>query len=196
MLYYRKDNSLFELITSGSMFAGKTSTLLTRLETFIRAGRKVQLFYPKGSQDRYKATGKVVAHNGIQMPGIEVKDPEEILAKLYPHVEVIGIDEIQLFPASIVSVVEKLVADGHIVIGAGLTLLADGRSFGPMPELLARADVITQVYGVCTECGNPAVRCWPKFNKTEDVVLGNDYIALCRRCWYKKQEEEKYADKN
>jgi thymidine kinase len=191
MLYYRKDNSLFELITSGSMFAGKTSTLLTRLDTFIRAGRKVQLFYPKGSQDRYKETGKVIAHNGIQMPGIEVKDPEEILTKSDPHVEVIGIDEIQLFPASIITVIEELIKSQHIVIGAGLALLADGRSFGPMPELLARADVITQVYGVCAECDNPAVRCWPKFNKAEDVVLGNDYIALCRRCWYKKIKETK-----
>ncbi|KXG74669.1 Thymidine kinase [Fervidicola ferrireducens] len=192
MVYYRRrDNSIFELIASGSMFAGKTSTLLSRLETFILAGRKVQLFYPVHSQDRYGAKNMVVAHNGARMTGIEVRDAKEILEKLSPATEVVGIDEIQLFSPEIVEVVEELVRSGRIVIGAGLTLLADGRPFGPMPELLARADIITQVYGVCAECGDPAVRSWPTFDKKSDIVLGNDYIALCRRCWYKKIEAER-----
>lgn len=191
MLYYRRrDNSISELIVSGSMFAGKTSTLLSRLETFILAGRKVQLFYPAHSQDRYGVKNMVVAHNGARMSGIEVQSAAEILEKISPTTEVVGIDEIQLFTPEIIDVVEKLVKSGRIVIGAGLTLLADGRPFGPMPELLARADIITQVYGVCAECGDPAVRSWPTFDKKSDIVLGNDYIALCRRCWYKKIESK------
>lgn len=189
MLYYPK--ALFELISSGAMFAGKTSTLLARLETFQRAGRKVQLFYPAGSQDRYHTEGYVVTHNGAKMPGTEVENARMIREKTDPDTEVVGIDEIQLFDRDIVTVVEELVGTGRIVIGAGLALLSNGKPFGSMPELLARADIITQVYAVCAECGDPAVRSWPKFEKNSDVVLGKDYIALCRRCWIKKQEEIK-----
>jgi len=185
MLYRSNDAGLFEIITSGSMFAGKTRTLLTKLEIFQLAGKEVVLLTPKEAHNRYSVKNFVVAHNGQRMPAIEVESATEIL-NLKNYADVIGIDEIMLFQEkNIIDAVEELTKSGHIVVASGLSLLSSGEPFNHMPELLAMADIITQVYGVCHECGNPSVRTWPRFDKNTDIVIGKDYLALCKKCWYK-----------
>lgn len=192
MLYRSKDSGLLEVITSGSMFAGKTTTLLTRLETFELAGKNTLLFCLRGSQDRYTTKSEVVTHSGKRRHATQVTSSKEIRCwskGLMPEtsgIDVIGIDEVMLFDQEIVDVVEDLVRRGFIVVVAGLSVTSDGEPFGPMPELLAIADIITQVYGVCQECGNPSTRCWPLFEKKTQIAIGNEYIALCRQCWIKK----------
>lgn len=193
MLYRNQDTGLLEVITSGSMFAGKTKTLLARLETFELAGRNTILYCPKGSQDRYKNESEVVTHDGQRMKARQVNSSQEILndfKNLTPEISkigAIGIDEVMLFDNKIINIIEELVKNNFIVIVSGLSLTSDGEPFGPMPELLAMADIITQVYGVCQECGNPSTKSWPLFEKKNKVALGNQYIALCRQCWNKKR---------
>ncbi|OPL12644.1 MAG: hypothetical protein AVO34_06825 [Firmicutes bacterium ML8_F2] len=205
MLYRPGDMGLLEIISSGAMFSGKTRTLLTRLETFMLAGRKVQLFCPKGSQERYRTQGEVVSHDGMSMRTMEINHPIEILKTLFQRedplflntvnpgqsgISVVGIDEIMLFHHDIVKVVDFLVDHKFIVVASGLSVLSSGKPFGPMPELLAKADIITHLQAVCNICGNPATRTLPKFEKKKDIVIGKDYMALCRKCWEQKKNEE------
>lgn len=197
MLYRNNDAGLLEVITSGSMFAGKTKTLLTRLETFQLAGKNTVVFCPKGSQIRYTTKSEVVSHDGKRMRAFQVTSSQDIqqcfegMTPKTAKVDVIGIDEVMLFDDGIVNVIEDLVKRNFIVIVAGLSMTSEGEPFGPMPQLLAMADIITKVYGVCQKCGNPSTRSWPLFNKKERVALGAQYIALCRQCWYQMKEEDR-----
>lgn len=59
---------------------------------------------------------------------------------------------------SIVKICEELADRGIRVIAAGLDLDFKGEPFGPMPELLARAEFVTKLSAVCTVCGCAATR--------------------------------------
>ena len=187
MFYLYDGFGLFELIISGSMFAGKTQTLLARLDVFKHAGKDVRLYCPVGSQ-RYGAQNEVVTHSLIRAPAQEIETTDE-LVNLVKQIEtpssiVMGIDEVMLFDEErIVDNVNWLVNNGVIIIASGLTLYSEGQPFGHMPYLLSIADAITYLYGVCHSCGGPATRSKAIFNKKEKKVVGADYIPLCRRCW-------------
>ena len=73
-------------------------------------------------------------------------------------VDLVGIEEAQFFPASLVGVVERLADAGRTVIVSGLNLDFRGRPFGPMPVLMAMADGVTSLSAICTVCGEEATR--------------------------------------
>ncbi len=76
------------------------------------------------------------------------------------------------------------------VIVAGLDCDFRGEPFGPMPELLARAEYVTKLSAICVRCGNPATRTQriidgkPANYGDPQVAIGASemYEARCRRC--------------
>ena len=107
--------------------------------------------------------------------------------------QVIGVDEAQFFEPEIVEVVEELAAAGRRVIVAGLNQDSFGRTFGCMPELLARADVIFLARAVCMVCGEDATRSFRKSNsELSQMLVGADelYEARCRACWQRGEAEK------
>ena len=72
--------------------------------------------------------------------------------------DLIGIDEAEFFVPEIVDVVEALRSSGRHVIVTGLNLDFAGRPFGPMPDLMARADEVTTLTAICVICGDTATR--------------------------------------
>ena len=71
----------------------------------------------------------------------------EILEKLQPRTEVVGIDEAQFLGDEVVEVCTKLANLGKRVIVQGLDTDYRGRPFEPMPRLLAVAEEITKLAG-------------------------------------------------
>lgn len=72
--------------------------------------------------------------------------------------DLVAIDEAQFLDQEIVDVVQKLADQGHRVVAAGLDQDFRGEPFGPMPQLLAVAELVTKLHAVCSACGSPASR--------------------------------------
>lgn len=170
-------------VICGPMFSGKSEELMRRLRRAGIARRRVQVFKP-AADTRYSAL-EIVSHSDLRMASEPVESVEEILAKVHPQSQVIGIDEVNLLGEGIVEAVENLADSGRQVILAGLDTDYLGRPFPPVPALLARAEYITKTLAVCMRCGSPA-------KHTQRLVSGGDlimvgamgtYEARCRACF-------------
>ncbi len=171
-------------VIAGSMFSGKTEELIRRLKRVQIAGRKTEIFKPS-IDVRYHETD-IVSHDSSRLISTPVDNPYNILL-LATGVEVVGIDEAQFFDDGIIDVVEKLARSGTRVIVAGLDMDYQGKPFGSMPELLARAEFITKLHAICARCGDPA-NYSHRIPKIEDKVLLGEkdvYEPRCRACFYK-----------
>jgi thymidine kinase len=174
-----------DLITSGAMYAGKTTELIRKVRIFLLAKRTAAVFQPKMAK-RFTEDEVIMSHDGVRLEAVHTDNPQEILWYAEIHrPAVIAIDEAQFYDETLVDVVQELANRGHYVILAGLSQTSEGKPFGIMPQLLCMADNITTVYGVCMVCGEPATKPFALKAKTEDVSIGagDKYEARCRKCW-------------
>jgi thymidine kinase len=140
----------------GSMFSGKTEELIRRLRRAVIAKQKVQVFKPK-IDTRYDEA-RVTSHNGMDFEAKPVSSPEAILEDLDVNTTVVAIDEVQFFDSDVIEVCESLAEQGKRVICAGLDTDFRGVPFGPMPDLLARAEHVAKLHAICVVCGDEASR--------------------------------------
>lgn len=182
MFIQPKDTGWIEVVC-GPMFSGKTEELIRRVRRATYAKQRVQVFKPR-IDDRYDAEA-VVSHNQDKLPGIPVADVAEMRAQLDPHVEVVGIDEIQFFDASVIDFCDELANKGVRVVVAGLDLDYLGQPFGPIPRLLCVAEFVTKLLSICVRCGNPAHYSYRISTDPQQVLVGSteQYEAVCRRCY-------------
>jgi thymidine kinase len=171
-----------EVIT-GSMFSGKSEELIRRLRRAIIARQRVQVFKP-AVDERY-AAAQVVSHSRWRLEAERVAKAAEILDRLDPRTEVVGIDEAQFFDGDLVRVAGHLADLGKRVILAGLDMDFRGEPFGPLPRLLAIAEDVEKVHAICARCGAPASYTQRLTHAQEQVVVGaaDIYEARCRRCF-------------
>jgi thymidine kinase len=171
-----------EVIT-GSMFSGKSEELIRRLRRAQIARQRVQVFKP-GLDDRYGA-GEIVSHSEMKLPSIDVSSSAELLERVDPGTEVVGIDEGQFFDADLPAAATALANQGRRVIIAGLDTDYLGKPFEPMPQLLAIAEYVTKTLAICMICGGPAGHTQRLVASTERVLVGatGTYEARCRRCF-------------
>jgi thymidine kinase len=140
----------------GSMFSGKTEELIRRVRRAMIAKQQIQVFKPQ-IDDRYSIE-EVTSHNGQKLKAIPVADSSNIPALVDDKTTVVAIDEVQFFDKGIIEIVEQLADSGIRVILGGLDLDFRGVPFGPMPELMCRAEEVQKLYAICVICGNPASR--------------------------------------
>lgn len=143
-------------VICGSMFCGKTEELIRRVRRAVIARQTIQVFKPK-LDDRY-GVQNITSHTGTNHQAIVVETSTDILALIEPDTTVVAIDEVQFFDNGIVNVAEQLAAQGMRIICAGLDLDFRGEPFGPMPQLLCRAENVTKLHAICVECGEEASR--------------------------------------
>jgi thymidine kinase len=161
--------------------------MIRRLRRAEIAGQRVLLFKPR-IDDRYDAAD-VVSHAGVRMSAIPVDGCAELVRRAR-GCDVVGIDEAQFFDASIVGAALSLADGGARVIAAGLDQDFRRLPFGPMPELLARAELVDKLQAVCHRCGGPATTTQrlldgePAPYSGETIVVGalDTYEARCREC--------------
>ena len=154
-MYQELQKGWLEVIT-GPMFAGKSEELIRRVKTLSYTKMKIIAFKP-AIDDRYDKTA-IASHDGAKYEAYAIKNAQFILELVKQDTQVVAIDEIQFFDMSIVKICEELADRGIRVIAAGLDLDFKGEPFGPMPELLARAEFVTKLSAVCTVCGCAATR--------------------------------------
>jgi len=170
-------------VVVGPMFSGKSEELIRRLRRAEFARQRVQIFKP-AIDERYSAN-EIVSHSGLGIQSECVNSASEVMAKVQPRTEVVGIDEAQFLGDEIVDVCTQLANLGKRVIVAGLDTDYLGRPFEPMPRLLAMAEEITKLLAICVRCGNPAVHTQRLVESEELIVVGASgmYEARCRRCF-------------
>jgi len=171
-----------EVIT-GSMFSGKSEELIRRLRRAQIARRKVQIFKP--TIDNRFGDDHITSHSEMRIPSENLSSSRDLLARVDPDTEVVGIDEGQFFDADLPAVCSTLADQGKRVIVAGLDQDYLGKPFEPMPQLLAIAEYITKTRAICMVCGNPANHTQRLVHSSDRVLLGaqGTYEARCRHCF-------------
>lgn len=169
-------------VICGSMFSGKTEELIRRLKRAKIANLKVEIFKP--AIDIRYAEVKIVSHDTNAIQSTPVDNSQKILL-LAQGADVIGIDEAQFFDEELPKVCDELALRGIRVIVAGLDMDYLAHPFGPMPNLMAKADYVTKVHAICVICGNIANYSYRKVPNDDQVMLGemDVYEPRCRICY-------------
>ncbi|MGQ9501849.1 MAG: thymidine kinase [Anaerolineae bacterium] len=186
-MHHRYEGGWIEVIC-GSMFSGKTEELIRRVKRAVIARQKVQVFKPL--LDNRFSTEQVSSHDGLQWDAVAVSSAAEILELVRDTTDVVAIDEAQFFDWAVVDVCEHLAQQGKRVIVAGLDMDFRGEPFGPMPVLMAQAEMVDKLQAICAVCGAPASRTQRLINGVPanyddpQILVGASevYQARCRRC--------------
>lgn len=172
----------------GSMFSGKTEELIRRVRRAVIAKQNVQVVKPI-IDSRY-GVEKVTSHNGANIEAQPVASPQAIYELLHKDTTVLAVDEVQFFTPDIVEVCDALAAEGMRIICAGLDTDFRGEPFGPIPRLMARAEMVDKLHAICVVCGEEAARTQrlvngePAAYDDPIVMIGaaEAYEARCRHC--------------
>ncbi|AMW04326.1 thymidine kinase [Gemmatimonas phototrophica] len=184
-------------VIAGSMFSGKTEELLRRVRRATIARKRVQVF-KSHLDDRYAGLWAVSSHDRRTFEATPVDSSSQILLRLDPMAQVIAVDEVQFLDVGIVNVVASLADRGRRVIMAGIDTDFRGEPFGPMPQLMAMAEVVDKLHAICVLCGSPASRTQrliegkpaPYESPTIMVGAADSYEARCRACHQVPRRDE------
>ena len=176
-------------VICGVMFSGKSEELIRRVRRAIIAKKKVQVF-KSHLDERYGGIYLVSSHDGRTVEAVPIDTPEQIARALRDDTQVVAIDEAQFLPIAIVDLATALAASGRRVILAGTDTDFRGEPFGPMPQLLAVAELVDKLHAICVVCGSPASRNQrliggrPARYDSPTIMVGGDesYEARCRSC--------------
>ena len=169
-------------VVAGCMFSGKTEELIRRLRRATYAKQKVVSFKP--SIDNRSEV--LASHSGASLNEVPIASIEsaEQIRGLVGDAQVVGIDEAQ-FIEGLDDVVQDLANEGRRIIVAGLDMDYRGVPFGPIPGMMATAEMVDKLHAVCMVCGGPASRSQRISNSDEQVLIGaaGVYEARCRQHW-------------
>ncbi len=178
----------------GPMFSGKSEELIRRLKRVQISGKNFLLLKP--SIDNRYDVSHVVSHDQRKLEAIVTGTDKDAIIEIENLVnarqpEVIAFDEGNFYDVYLIEVISKWVSEGRRVIVAGLDTNFRGEPFGPMGEILARADYVDKIKAICIKCksreavmtqrlinGQPA-----RYSDPTIVVGASEmYEARCRAC--------------
>jgi thymidine kinase len=176
-------------VICGVMFSGKSEELIRRVRRAIIARKRIQVF-KSHLDERYSGIYQVSSHDGRTVEAVPVDTSEQIAQLVHQDTQVVAIDEAQFLDDGIVALVTALANRGVRVILAGTDNDFRGEPFGPMPRLLAVAEVVDKLHAICVVCGNPASRNQrliagkPARYDSPTIMVGSAeaYEARCRAC--------------
>ncbi|HKZ51683.1 MAG TPA: thymidine kinase, partial [Candidatus Acidoferrales bacterium] len=172
------------------MFSGKSEELIRRLRRAEIARQRVQIFKPVIDK-RYSDT-EIVSHSDLRIPADVVSRSAEILERLDPRTEVVGVDEAHFLDMEVVDVAQRLADMGKRVVVAGLETDYLGRPFEQVRDLMTVAEEVTKLLAICVRCGNPAKHTQRLVASEERILVGASgmYEARCRRCFEPAPSEQ------
>ncbi|KAF7840537.1 thymidine kinase a-like [Senna tora] len=169
----------------GPMFAGKTTSLLRRMQLESSNGRNVAII--KSSKDTRYGLDSIVTHDGAKLPCWALTKLSSFRQKFgleaYEQLDVIGIDEAQFFEDLYDFCREAADHDGKTIIVAGLDGNYMRRSFGSVLDIIPLADSVTKLTARCELCGKSAFFTLRKIEETQVELIGGAdvYMPVCRQ---------------
>jgi thymidine kinase len=187
-------------VICGVMFSGKSEELIRRVRRAIIAKRSVQVF-KSHLDERYAGIYHISSHDGRSVEAVPVDSAAQIAQRVEPHTQVVAIDEAQFLDQGIIPLATSLAERGVRVILAGTDTDFRGEPFGPMPQLLAVAEIVDKLHAICVVCGNPASRNQrliegrPARYDSPIIMVGGEesYEARCRSCHRVPRKDEDQA---
>jgi thymidine kinase len=175
------------------MNASKSLNLIVTAYQLTGVGMNILVLKP--SIDTRSSKGKVTSRIGVEFDCVDI-DTENDLSFLEDRVkelDAIFIDECQFLTVEQVRKLIDIVTENKIKIFAyGLRNTANRELFPASAELLAHADVIQEMRGVCEKCGDKGLYnirlkdgkiCEEKNGFYVDGKDGISYLVVCRKCW-------------
>ena len=187
MPFYRFADGWLELVV-GPMFSGKSEELIRRVTRALIAKQRVQVFKP--ALDNRYSSAAIASHAGRTLEAIAIANVEAISILLHQETDVVAIDEGQFLSQELVHYSMELADSGKRVIIAGLDQDFRAEPFGPIPELMARAESVQKFTAICAQCGQAATRTQRLVNNSpahfnDPVILvgaSESYEPRCRSC--------------
>ncbi|CAL9768716.1 unnamed protein product [Musa acuminata subsp. burmannicoides] len=169
----------------GPMFAGKTTTLLRRIQAERNNGRTVAII--KSDKDTRYGVDAIVTHDGTRMPCMALPAlsmfRERLGAEAYDKLDVIGIDEAQFFEDLYDFCCNAADRDRKTVIVAGLDGDYLRRRFGSVLDIIPLANSVTKLTARCELCGGRAFFTLRKTKEKQTELIGGAdvYMPVCRQ---------------
>jgi thymidine kinase len=174
----------------GPMKSGKTRELINRLDKLN--------YLPSCEFDLFKPaidtrTDKVISRFGSLSYDCKLVNenyPDDIMNKMKRNTQLVAIDEAQFFEKGIERTVEDLLRADINVVVSGLDMDFRGESFGRMHNLMAMANKVTKLTGICDfyDCGGEATRTQrlidgsPAPYDSETILIGDSTEGYECRC--------------
>jgi thymidine kinase len=198
-------------VIAGPMFSGKTELLITKLHRAQYARKRVRIVKPAhDTRTQGFIASRAVNPDGTTevtdtLSAVMVRTEKDFARVVAPFdFDVLAIDEAQFFPLDsprrdalgwFGRAVRALLRDrcdtSLRIIVAGLDLDFAEEPFGPMPGLLALADSVEKLTGICMVCGSDAGYISQRLVPGEkQLVVGDagEYQVRCRRCYAPPQK--------
>jgi thymidine kinase len=193
-------------VIAGPMFAGKSELLISRIHRAERASKRIRILKPASDRrSRDVIASRSIGPGGASivrstLPAASVRGAEDF-ARLTGDgmFDVLAVDEAQFFPLDspptdrlgwfgrAVLQLRRAHADRAVqIIIAGLDMDFAGRPFGPMPGLMAMADRIDRLAGICMVCGSMEGRFSQRLiDRKTQLLVGDvgEYQVRCRECY-------------
>lgn len=194
-----------EVIT-GPMFSGKTERLIAKLHRAQYARKRVRVLKPaQDTRTQGTIASRIVTPEGdtevtASLSAIMVHD-EDDFRRMTDRLDfdVLAVDEANFFPLdtpvrdclgwfgrSVRRLLHEQRDTNLRIIVAGLDMDSSERPFGPMPGLMALADSVEKLTGVCMVCGSDAGYISQRLIDDErQLVVGDasEYQVRCRTCY-------------
>lgn len=173
----------------GPMKSGKSYELISFFAPLSYTNLKFRLYQSaRNVRDAF-----IASRNGPKLEAKKIASLKEILED---DVEVVGIDEIHMFQAADVSVIEELLKKKIRVVISGLDTDYQGKLFDTVARLLELAPKeIKYRRAVCDVCKAPDAIYTQIFKGSEPVTAGlppvvpddgtYNYLSVCRGCFVK-----------
>jgi len=194
-----------ELIV-GPMFAGKTERLIAKLHRAQYARKRVRILKPAfDTRTQGEIASRAVNSDGnteftATMPAIRLRNAADFLSVTRDDdYDVLAVDEAHFFPLdepmtdqlgwfgrNVRDLLRRRAASDLKIIIAGLELDFAEQPFGPVPGLMALADAVEKLTGVCMVCGSDAGYISHRIVPGDaQLVVGDtgEYQVRCRACY-------------
>ena len=167
----------------GCMFSGKTTKLI---ELYQHCGfEQEEIIVVKPVIDNRFVADKVNSHSGLNMPGMRIKNPEQIESYITESTKIIFIDEVQFFGSRVGTIIQNILMQDIAVVASGLDRDYLHKDFGPMPDLKRMADENIALTARCHLCDEKGTHTFRTIKNDSQILVGHDnmYQARCEKHW-------------
>ena len=173
-------------IIIGSMFSGKSTELIRRINRYKVLGKNILVINNK--LDKRYSENSISTHSNIKLECISLDKLSDInetdkYSKEYEACDVVVIEEAQFFKDLHDFVINSADNDNKIVLVAGLDGDSNRNEFGDILKLIPKCDTVKKLHALCVKCNDGTLACFTKrlVKNDSQIYIGvSEFIAVCR----------------